>query len=180
MDKFEFKHKTLITKDLYVNTLSIYLKYKRSKLFRFLITMAVGILCLFWIYTFLLGICIIIFILFGTLFTNLIPQTSSFNYYEYKHFLEEVEFGVNQDKCWAKNDSFVSEAEWKYYKTWVEKDGWILLRGSGFVPVFLPVNELKKQGLYIAVLEYAKKYGKGFGEIPQFIYDKDMNLVDVK
>jgi len=121
-----------------------------------------GVILLLLLQNKLIGSTVILFTIVITILSAFVPNTVKYNYRNFKYLQKEIEFGFNNEKCWAKTEDFISEAKWEYYSIWRERGNWLVLQGDGLIPVFLPVDKLKEKNNYSFVKEILNKYSRQF------------------
>jgi len=112
------------------------------------VVVAVGIACLFFPYTLLLGVAILALAAIAFVAPYYLPGTASRVYREMFYLHGPVTYGVTQEGLWARAVDLSSELSWRHVTTWYERDGWFILRGNGFPLLMFPVGGLEAAGVY--------------------------------
>lgn len=125
--------------------------------------LGVGLALLWWPYTIGLGVVTLVFATAGILLPRILPGTAARTFRQSSYLTEPVTYGASADSVWVKASDFTAEVSWRHVVVWRERGGWLILQGSGFPPVLLPIATLKIEGLYDQVKAQVKKHAVEFG-----------------
>jgi hypothetical protein len=134
----------------------------RLRLARRLLFLTVGVACLLWSYTFLLGILLLLLLALGIWAPHIIPGTAARFYRESKFLSTPMTYGVSESRLWARGTELSTEAGWRYLGAWRTRGDWLILPCEGIPTVYLPVRALQEAGIYEQVLALVRAHGTEF------------------
>jgi hypothetical protein len=124
VDAFRFEHTCELSEDEYVALLGLLASDKRSRWLRRVGILAVGIACLFFPYTFLLGVAILTLAVIAVVAPRYLPGTAARVYGEMLYLHEPVTYGVDHERLWARAGGLSAEVTWwtcpGFVDTWVK------------------------------------------------------------
>ena len=141
MLRFEFEHTHKWTKEQYVELNSIF--SKRTLWFVLIVFGLFGIVCLFWSYTLLLGICTLLLVAFMLFMPHMIAGVSAHGYRTCPFLREELTYGVSNRELWLHGSYIAVRVPWKSVRVWDEREGWLRISPIGLPPLWFPVSKLK-------------------------------------
>jgi len=158
-----FEHSLLWTEQLYVDLNSIF--RLRARVFKLIVFIIFGLLCLFWAYTLLLGIAALFLVVFYFLGLLLFPGTSIHGYRNLAYLREQITYGFNDTHLWCKNTLIDVKVSWNAISIWQERQNWVRVAASGTPGFWFPIVELEKAHVYPRFIElcccYGRHYDKG-------------------
>jgi hypothetical protein len=158
MSPFSHEQRVSLSQDHYVRILST---AGPRRLWRAALIAALGLACLFWPYTALLGVLMISLAIGGPL----IPRFALADYYRRTSYLHQpITFGASEHEVWAHGESFRIVSRWDNVTVWRESQGWLLLSPRGMTQVFLEIDQLKRAGVYDPVAALARQHAVEFGK----------------
>jgi hypothetical protein len=129
---------------------------------RFAIAFIVGLLLLFWSYTLLLGVIILIACFTQLIVPGLLSKGLFRNFRHLKYMHHPLKYGVSDEHLWVQGKTIDAKVSWSLLATWQVRNDWLILSPSGIPQIYLPLTEMKKSGVYEHIMELAKKNGKEF------------------
>jgi hypothetical protein len=159
--KFRFEHMHKFTEKEYtaINTIfSFSTRHFRSAMFGI-----VGFICLFWSYTFILGL--VILALFALkIFTPRVLRFGAREEFRTRKFLQiPLTYSVSNSILRIKGDGIDYKSSWNNLAAWRENAGWLKLMPYGIDPLYFPIADLKRLDVYDSVMELAKRHGVEYG-----------------
>ena len=161
MSVFRFEHTHAVSETQYVALLGLLAGGRPRWLWRIVI-LAVGVACLFFPYTFLLGVAVLTLAGIALIAPHYLPGTAARAYREMLYLHGPVTYGVDQDGLWVRAAGLSTEVAWRHLTTWHERGGWFILRGSGFPMLIFAVDALQAAGVYAHVRALAERHGVEF------------------
>jgi hypothetical protein len=158
-----FEHTYQLSESEYVNLYSLLSRRRPAVYARRVAFVAIGVTCLFFPYTVLLGVVdlVIAAVLFFTPYT--FPGTTANNFRQFGYLRGPATYGVDQDSVWIRKPDFIAKVSWHHVTVWRERHGWLMLQGNGFPPIILPIAGLQSAGVYDWVKETVQRHAKEFG-----------------
>ncbi len=135
---------------------------KSTRWLRFTIALVVGLFMLFWSYTLLLGVVVLILCFIELVSPALLSKGLHYNFRDFKYLHHPLKYGVSDEHLWVQGRTIDAKASWPLLVTWQIRNDWLILSPSGIPQLYLPIPEMKKSGVYEKVLELAKRNGKEF------------------
>lgn len=154
MKSFTFEHSYKFSEQEYVDLMRLTAKKKRVS--RLAIGLLIGIACLFCLYTIVIGLFLIVFIILTPFLIRRIPGTVANNYKKIYVLRAENLYGVNENDLWMKNTKSFVKVSWKLAQVWDEKIGWLRIASDTNGNFWFPVDELKNAGVYKRVKRLCK------------------------
>ena len=154
MEPFSFEHTFQFDEDLYVQLNSIFTRKNRS--ICIVAALIFGLLCLFWEYSLLLGIAILLVVAISLFMPHLLPQTAVNNFRKINYLNSKLTYGVSDKKLWLKGAELNVEIGWQHSVVWEEREGWLRISSSHIPTLWFRVEELKKAEVYKRLIELCK------------------------
>jgi hypothetical protein len=129
---------------------------------RFTIALVFGIFMLFWSYTLLLGVFVLILCFLYVVSPRILSKALPHNFQGHRYMHQPLKYGVSVEHLWVQGETIDTKASWSLLATWQITRDWLILTPSGIPPVYLPISEMKKAGVFDQIMELAKKNGKEF------------------
>jgi len=117
---------------------------------------------LFWAYTFLLGIAVLLFLMITVFVPQILPAGAARTYRDTPYLKDELRFGADADELWVKGKHLNARCSWENLQVWDERDGWLILRPAGMPSLYLSTQQLIAEGAYDPILDQAKRHGRRF------------------
>jgi hypothetical protein len=136
---------------------------RHLEIWRVIVGLALGLICLWSPYTLLLGICMLTLSAISMITPRLLPVGARARYRRSSVLREPMTCGVSDDLMWLKGQSFHFESSWRHLEIWRERHGWFVLSPHGMSPVFLNVAQLRNAGVYERVRALAQEHAQEFG-----------------
>lgn len=162
---FAFEHTYTLSEAEYVAIFSLVDRRRRARLVRWIATIAAGIVFLFSSYTFVLGVALLGLVLVNTMMPHMIPGVTARWYRQSRYIHGPVTYGADEDKVWARTPDFLAKVSWRHVTVWREQQGWLLLQGNGFPMILLPIEGLKREAVYEAVMRRVREHAVEFGSV---------------
>lgn len=154
---FEFTHTHEWTEENYVDINRIF--WKKKQWLKIFIYGVFGILCLFWTYTFLLGVFLILLFAIFAWAPYIFVFGSGVKFRECPFLQEAITYGVSNERLWLNNSLIEASVPWETVDVWDERDGWLLVAPTGLPELWFPISKLKDAGLYPKIIVLCKKNG---------------------
>ncbi len=154
---YSFTHR--FTRDEYTELRSTFAKNSRS--YRLIILAAVGIAFLFWHYTFLIGIALLLLFTLAILAPGIINfgARSEYDSTEYLHYTLTYHF-TDQGLSVRGENGLSASCNWNNHVHWKEQRGWIIFTATGMPWLYVLASDAKKHGAYESLLELARRFGR--------------------
>jgi hypothetical protein len=135
---------------------------KSTRWLRFAIALVIGLLMLFWSYTLLLGVVVLILCFIHLVSPHLLSKGLHHNFRGLKYLHHPLKYSVSDEHLVVQGRTIDAKASWPLLVTWQVRNNWLILTPSGIPQVYLPISEMKKVGVYDQIMELTKKNGKEF------------------
>jgi len=135
---------------------------KSTRWLRFAIALVIGLFMLFWSYTLLLGVVVLILCFIHLVSPGLLSKGLHHNFRALKYLHHPLKYGVSDDHLWVQGKTIDAKASWSLLVTWQVRNDWLILSRTGIPQIYLPITEIKKAGVYNQIMELAKKNGREF------------------
>lgn len=135
---------------------------KSTRWLRFVIALVLGLFMLFWSYTLLLGVVVLILCFIHLISPSLLSKGLHHNFQGLKYLHHPLKYGVSEEYLWVQGRTIDAKASWSLLATWQVRNDWLVLSPSGIPQVYLPISKMKKAGVYDQIMELAKRNGKEF------------------
>lgn len=129
---------------------------------RSIIAVAVGVIMLFWSYTFVVGLLLLGLCLMHLVSPRILAKGLRHNFHGHKHLHQPLIYGVSDAGLWVRGESLDASAAWSLLVTWQIRSDWLILVVSGIPEVYLPVSGMKKSGNFERIMELASANGTEF------------------
>jgi len=160
MESFSFEHTFKFDEELYVQLNSLFAK--KSKTVRLSLVAIAGIACLFWAYSLLLGIIILILVTVSLFLPSFLPATAASNYRKMDYLHNDLTYGVNEQKLWVIGKDFNVEIGWQHAAVWDVREGWLKISANNTPVLWFEIEKLKEAAIYDKVIELCKKHAIRF------------------
>jgi hypothetical protein len=160
---FTFEHTHKLSQAEYVGIWSLLNRSRPSAYARRIGIVVGAVACLFSPYTFLLGVVLLALASVMLFIPHLIPGTAARVFRELRYLNGPVSYGVNEDSVWVRTSDFLAKVSWYHVTVWRERECRLVLQGSGFPPVLLPIAGLRAGGAYERVKEMAERHAQEYG-----------------
>jgi len=162
MNSFSYEHSFTFNEELFVDLNSLFMKKTRP--IRLGLSILLGVGCLFWSVTFLIGILIICLGILTTFSIKKIPATSANNFHINQYLHDELTYGINEKELWVKGKDISVVVGWVNIVVWDERNEWFRLSANNTPTFWFKIDELKKYNVYKQVVglceKHAVKYNK--------------------
>lgn len=157
--QYSFIHR--LTRDEYIEARSIFTRNTRS-----IITLtlaAVGIAFLFWEYTFVLGMGLLILFALYFFMPGILRSGMGEEYdrHEYLHYTLTYRFTDKGLSVVGENDLLAS-CSWNNHLHWREERGWIVITATGMPSLYVQAEDAKKNGAYEELMKRLNHHGNEF------------------
>jgi hypothetical protein len=163
MNPFQFEHTYRLSEAEYTAVHSALLGLRPwRRTFRRLGIALLGIACLFWAYTLLLGVTILALTALFLTIPHFLPGTTARVYREVAYLHDAITYGVSDEAVWLQGSDFSIRAGWRHVTVWLETGPWLVLRLQTMPSIYLPVADLRARGVYDSVMELARTHATQF------------------
>lgn len=159
-ESFHFERTFALSEDRYVAVWSGLPLRTPKVLVGLALFLALSMACLFWRYTIALGIGLLLLWLLVFFATWMGGIAKGMSYRFYPHFSETRSYGASQEAFWLRSATVEGSVRWSRLWTWRETAGLLVLRAREMPPVYLPLEGLRRDGIYEAVLALARRHGE--------------------
>lgn len=152
LDKLLIDYELDISSEQYVKLLST----NRFSLLRILIGLIIGIAFVFYSYTMLTGIIIILISLIALIAPRLLPGTFEKRYDDLKYLHQPIIYKIYLDKIIITGKNFIVETSWEYLSSWKKMSDWYVFYFVGFPEIYIPdqlISNLKEKELLFEILK---------------------------
>ncbi|HEY5674403.1 MAG TPA: hypothetical protein VIR78_11900 [Malonomonas sp.] len=160
MNEFSFEETILLSEEEYVDIFGVIPK-SRKTFMRFCM-LAVGVICLFFPFTQLLGIFLLGMAFVSVVMNRNLPGMSKQTYKAKPYYHQPVTYGITQNKLWANFENFNISSAWENLAVWQLQGKWVRLSPHGLPPIIFKKESLEKAGILETVLQKAKQFGVEF------------------
>lgn len=160
VEQFSFEHTFKFNEELYVRLNSLFTK--KSKPLRLSLIAVAGVLCLFWEYSILLGVIILLLSIISLFLPSSLPGTVAANYRKMDYLHSELTYGVNKNKLWVTGKELSVELGWQHAVVWDVREGWLRITAHNIPVLWFEIEKLKEAGVYEKVIELCKKHAVRF------------------
>ena len=160
MEPFSFEHTFQFDEELYVRLNSLFIK--KTKTIRITFAIVFGISCLFWQYSLLLGITILILVAISIYMPSIFPKTVANNFREINYLKQELTYGVSEKELWVKGDQINIELGWQNAAVWDIRDEWLRISPNQSPSLWFEVSKLKEANIYENVIELCNEHAVRF------------------
>ena len=161
MKCFAHEQKTKLSQKDFVGIVG--LMERRTKPWRLISVIIVGIGCLFWTYTLVLGIALLAIAAIALSGPHLFPAGAAATYHDSPHLHGELTYAVSDRDLSVIGTELRCQCGWTNLRVWRERDGWLILSPSGMPQLYLSVRLLREAGVYDDVLALARQHGNEYG-----------------
>ena len=156
MRPFSFEHSFKFDEELYVRLNSLFTR--KSKLVRITLAILFGISCLFWQYSFLLGITVLILVAISIFMPRVLPQTVAKNFRAINYLKQELTYGVNENNLWVKGEDINVELGWQNAAVWDIREEWLRISPNHSPALWFEIGKLKEANVYENVIALCNKH----------------------
>jgi hypothetical protein len=160
-ETFSFEHTFRFTEDLYIS-LNSTLK-RKSRPVRLLLVTVAGVACLFWSYTLLLGVALLIMVGMAIFLPSRIPATAANTYRNTAYLHDELTYGVNGKELWIRGPRLNIEVSWENVAVWDDRAGWLKISANHTPSIWFPTDKLREANVYDNIIDLCKRHGVKFG-----------------
>ncbi|NNG03967.1 MAG: hypothetical protein HKM95_07680 [Inquilinus sp.] len=139
---FRFEHTCEFTEERYVSLGSEDFEPRRWR--GVLVLVGVGVACLFWSYSFLLGLLILALAALARWPHLMLPHSSRETYRWSPYLGEHATYGLNAKEIWLSAPSIEIRVPWPMIYVWEEKRGWLRLHAYNAPQFWFPVGGSRK------------------------------------
>jgi hypothetical protein len=157
---FSFEHAWEMTAAEYVRLTTPPLRPSRRGYLRLAAFAVFGIAALFWRYTAGIGVLALVIMAFIAAMPRLMRWAARNSFDKSDHLHGPVAYGVSSRGFWLRGASLGAESDWAGLGGWQEREGWLILSGSGMPPVYLPIGDLREAGVYADVKALAQAHAR--------------------
>jgi hypothetical protein len=161
MKSFSYEQKTKLSQDEFVKIVG--LMARRSRRWRVALAIVLGVACLFWTYTLILGIALLVAAVVSLFAPYLLPAGAAATYRDSPHLHQELTYSVGDRELSVVGSDLHCQCGWPNLRVWQERDGWLILSPNGMPQLFLSVRQLRDAGVYDDVLALARQHGIEYG-----------------
>jgi hypothetical protein len=162
MNQFRFEQTMRLTDAEYIVVWSPASTHSSVRTVRLLALIIVGTILLFNPYTLVVGAVLLLLLAVNFFKPGLMGVGTRSTFHQQKYLRKALTFGVSDEKLWVSGDEIEASAAWSLLSVWRETNGLFILSASGIPPVYLPVAQLKEEGVYEKVRALAQEHGKEF------------------
>ncbi len=164
MEPFSYSHELAISYKAYTQIWNMKLgKRKTSGSLRWAVKLGIllllAIACLFWAYTFLLGICLLVLFLIALFFPRLLPKGLRSTYFTNPFLQNEMTYAVDNDGLYVKGADIQAQCAWSLLGTWQIRGDWLILQPQGIPTLYFSRAALRRGGIYETVMALCKEHG---------------------
>ena len=160
-EPFSFEHTLRFTEDLYVSLNTSFTK--KSRPLRLLLVAGAGVACLFWSYTVLLGVALLIMAAMNVFLPSRVPGSVANTYRNLTYLHDELTYGVNEKELWLRSPGLNYEVSWEHVAVWSERAGWLKISAHNVPSLWFPADKLRDANVYDNIIYLCKRHGKEFG-----------------
>jgi hypothetical protein len=132
----------------------------RRRAIRLGVTAILGVFCLLWSYTLLLGVGLLLLTFIALAIPRLLPAGRASVYRSTPHLQRPFTCGVSDTEIWVDTPLLKCVSKWENLVTWREIAGWLMLTAKGMPSAFYRIEVLQRDGLYERVMTLARSHGK--------------------
>ena len=156
MEPFTFEHSFKFDENLFVQLNSLFIRKNRP--IRIGLFFVIGVACLFWKYTLIIGIAIIAITALAPFMEKRIPQTSANTFQIMKYLHNELTYGVSEKKLWVKGKEISVEFAWEHAVVWGERGDWLKITGNHTPTIWFKIAQLKNEATYDNIIQLCEKH----------------------
>ena len=161
MNDFFFSQTHQITESEYLGIHRMLSKKKRP--FRLALTALLGILCLFWVYTLLLGLAVLLLLSLLVVVPRVVPNTAAHTFATMGLLQGPLTYTVSDSLLSVRGETIDLSFGWENVTVWRESGDWFLLMAQQMPVLYFRIHDLRQEGVYEPVLELATRHGVEFG-----------------
>lgn len=135
---------------------------RRARNWKILLLVAAGLGCLFWSYTLLLGIVLLVLVALALAAPHLVPAGASATFRGLTHLHQPVTFTVSHKGLAVLASDLDLRCGWSNLAVWHEREGWLRLSPHGMQDLYFRVSDLHKASVYEGVIELCRKHGREY------------------
>ena len=130
----------------------------RLRSWRTSLSLMIGVILLFWSYTFVLGVLLLGMLGIEILKPSLIGMTRK-KFSDQPNLHGPILYGVSNSRLWIRTEMGQQSCVWGNLVSWVEYETWLRLYPNKMQPLNFRVDDLKEGGVYADVLEKINSTG---------------------
>jgi hypothetical protein len=158
--EFTFEHTLELRPAIYLEINETF--ERKSRPVRRLAALAIGLACLAFAYTIVLGIIILVVLALAVLVPRLIPDSAARSFAASTHLHGPVKYGVSATHLWAEGDLFVQRCAWDLIAVYEERGDWLRIAPRGLNQLYFSISELKAAGVYDQILSLAEHHAEQY------------------
>ena len=160
MEPFKHQHTFQFDEKLYVSLHTLFLR--KNKPFRMVLSVVAGCFFLFWEYSFLAGLLILLLVTTSQVMPLFIPHTAANTFNKSTYLHSPLTYGVNEKKLWVRGQKLDAEFDWELASVWDTREGWLRISADQFPSLWFKVSALKDSGVYEQVIQLCYKHALQF------------------
>ena len=133
-----------------------------KKIFKSILLMVITIACLFWAYTFLLGIILIILQIAFILVPKIFPKNLEKTYESLKYIHYPITYTFDLKEIIVDGNNLFIKTTWEYLESWTIRNKWLVLNFNGIPSIFIPMDLFLNTKEKDDLIDIFKKYGKEY------------------
>jgi hypothetical protein len=157
---FSFEHSWTMSPEDYLRLNAVDLPRTPRARLRLVVVGLVGGLMLASPYSAGMGVVVIAMVVFLLSTPRMSRSVLRRKFAETAYLQGPVRYGVSGRGFWMAAGEVGAESTWAGLAAWQEREGWLVLSGSGMPPVYLPLADLRAAELYPAVVSLARANGR--------------------
>jgi len=161
MKSFTHEQKTKLSQEEYVAITG--LMDRKTRPWRIVLALMLGLAGLFWAYTFILGILLLATVALVLFAPRLLPGTAAEKYRNTAYLRHEITYHVSGQNLAVTGPELHCQFGWENLRVWREREDWLILSPMALPYLYLSVRLLKDAGVYDDVLALARQHGVEFG-----------------
>lgn len=156
---FSFEHSWTMSEEDYLRLNAVDLPRTTRARMRLVLVGLVGGVMLLSPYSAGMGVVLIALAVFVLSMPRMSRSVLRRQFTETAYLHGPVRYGVSGRGFWMAGEHLSAESTWSGLIRWQERQGWLILWGSGMFPVYLPLAELRGAELYPAIVALARANG---------------------
>ena len=155
-----YEHTMVLTAKQFIELRSLF--SKRSRPLRRLAFLAVGVVCLFSSYTFILGLALLSLSVVAIIMPRFMPAGAASTYRQLHYLRRPLTYCVSDSGMRVHGTTLDFKCDWSNLRVWDVRDGWLILSPAGMQELFFKIDDLKTAGVFDEVMHRAKQNGVKF------------------
>jgi hypothetical protein len=158
MQPFHFEHTRQFSEQEYIAVVATGISL-RARPLKLVVIALVGIACLFWSYTMLLGLAVLVLVWWGSYGHVLFARGIGQRYRRMTFLRTAVAYGADQDGFWLHAAECQARHAWTQLHACRFSDEWVVLVPTAGADILLPVAGLKAARAYRPLLDTVARQG---------------------